>query len=138
MDLDGHTRLLLENNFGLVGDALPSPDGKHIAFLKVVTESNVTLLENFWLRHDGLRQGETPEVLVSQRKRGSSDDTGASKIDALLYCSGIPCREFAAPKCVPSMDLRKGSATLRNKDLEGGLNPVNSLNIGFRFHCHSP
>jgi Tol biopolymer transport system component len=47
MDLDGHTRLLLENNLGWVGDPLPSPDGRHIAFLRVVTDSNVTLLENF-------------------------------------------------------------------------------------------
>lgn len=47
MDLAGHTRLLLENPSGWLGGPLPSPDGKRIAYVYVVPESNVVLLEHF-------------------------------------------------------------------------------------------
>jgi eukaryotic-like serine/threonine-protein kinase len=47
MDARGHTHLLLENHAGWIGRPLPSPDGKRLAYINVVTESNVTLLEHF-------------------------------------------------------------------------------------------
>jgi Tol biopolymer transport system component len=47
MDASGHTRLLLEHPTGWIGYPCPSPDGKRIAYTYTVSESNVTLLENF-------------------------------------------------------------------------------------------
>jgi Tol biopolymer transport system component len=47
MDASGHTRLLLENPSSWVGNPLPSPDGKRIAYALQVSEVNVTLLEHF-------------------------------------------------------------------------------------------
>jgi Tol biopolymer transport system component len=47
MDKDGHTHVLIENRHGWIGMPLPSPDGKRIAYMYAVNESNVTLLGNF-------------------------------------------------------------------------------------------
>lgn len=47
MDLAGHTRLLLQNAYGWIGEPTPSPDGRHLAYVTVVNETNVTLLEHF-------------------------------------------------------------------------------------------
>jgi Tol biopolymer transport system component len=45
-DSVGRTRLLLEENVWLAFPR-PSPDGKRLAYLQAVIESNVTLLEHF-------------------------------------------------------------------------------------------
>jgi eukaryotic-like serine/threonine-protein kinase len=47
MDMDGHAQLLLENRHGWIGTPCPSPDGKRIAYIYVVKESNAELLEHF-------------------------------------------------------------------------------------------
>jgi hypothetical protein len=47
MDMEGHAHILLENRHGWIGSPLPSPDGKRIAYIYVVSEENVTLLEHF-------------------------------------------------------------------------------------------
>jgi len=47
MDMNGQMHLLQDNPFGWIGSVLPSPDGKRIAYIYVVPESNVTLLEHF-------------------------------------------------------------------------------------------
>jgi serine/threonine protein kinase len=47
MEMDGHAHILLENRHGWIGSPLPSPDGKRIAYIYVVKERNVTLLEHF-------------------------------------------------------------------------------------------
>jgi len=46
MDLAGRTHTLL-NRAEWIADPRPSPDGKRIAYLQSITESNVTLLEHF-------------------------------------------------------------------------------------------
>jgi Tol biopolymer transport system component len=46
MDAAGKTKLLLEKS-GWIGSPTPSPDGKRIAYTYSLTESNVTLLEQF-------------------------------------------------------------------------------------------
>jgi WD40 repeat protein len=47
MDMEGKTHLLLENPNGWACCPTPSPDGKRLSYTSVITESNVTLLENF-------------------------------------------------------------------------------------------
>jgi serine/threonine protein kinase/Tol biopolymer transport system component len=47
MDMDGHAQLLLENRNGWIGNPTPSPDGKRIAYIYVVKDSNAELLEHF-------------------------------------------------------------------------------------------
>ena len=47
MEMNGQTHLLLENPYGWIGCPLPSPDGKRVAYIRAVMESNVTLLEHF-------------------------------------------------------------------------------------------
>jgi eukaryotic-like serine/threonine-protein kinase len=47
MDLNGQNHLLQENPYAWIGALRPSPDGKHIAYVFIVSESNVTLLEHF-------------------------------------------------------------------------------------------
>jgi Tol biopolymer transport system component len=47
MDLAGHSHLLLQNAYGFIGCPVTSPDGKHLAYVNRVWESNVTLLEHF-------------------------------------------------------------------------------------------
>jgi serine/threonine protein kinase/Tol biopolymer transport system component len=47
MDMNGHAQLLLQNRHGWIGNPTPSPDGKRIAYIYVVKESNAELLEHF-------------------------------------------------------------------------------------------
>jgi Tol biopolymer transport system component len=47
IDAGGRTRRLLENPNNWIGYPCPSPDGKRIAYIYGVGESNVTLLEHF-------------------------------------------------------------------------------------------
>ena len=47
MDLNGQNHVLQENPYAWIGALRPSPDGKHIAYVFIVSESNVTLLEHF-------------------------------------------------------------------------------------------
>jgi dipeptidyl aminopeptidase/acylaminoacyl peptidase len=44
---DGPAHMLLENPNGWVGAALPSPDGKRIAFVKSASDSTAMLVEHF-------------------------------------------------------------------------------------------
>jgi len=46
MDLTGKTRTLIESPYW-IGDPLPSPDGKYLAYVNPPVESNVVLLEHF-------------------------------------------------------------------------------------------
>jgi len=45
IDLQGHTRTMIEDAQMAVGWAIPSPDGKHLAFWKARGTSNVWMLE---------------------------------------------------------------------------------------------
>ena len=47
MDLEGHSLLLLQKEYGWIGSPLPSPDGKHLAYVSDADEPTVTLLEHF-------------------------------------------------------------------------------------------
>jgi Tol biopolymer transport system component len=47
IDLQGHTRTILEDAQMIIGWAIPSPDGKHLAFWKARGTSNVWMLEGF-------------------------------------------------------------------------------------------
>jgi Tol biopolymer transport system component len=47
MDLNGQNHVLQENPYAWIGALYPSPDGKRIAYICIVSESNVTLLEHF-------------------------------------------------------------------------------------------
>lgn len=47
IDLQGHTKTILEDAQMIIGWAIPSPDGKHLAFWKARGTSNVWMLEGF-------------------------------------------------------------------------------------------
>jgi hypothetical protein len=47
IDLQGRTRTMIEDAQMTIGWAIPSPDGKHLAFWKARGTSNVWMLEGF-------------------------------------------------------------------------------------------
>ena len=47
VDLQGRTKTMIEDPQMAIGWAIPSPDGKHLAFWKASGNSNVWMLENF-------------------------------------------------------------------------------------------
>jgi hypothetical protein len=47
VDLTGRTRTVLQNKQMMIGWAIPSPDGRHLALWQATGNANVSMLENY-------------------------------------------------------------------------------------------